>query len=433
MAEFKTVRGMRDFLPEEARLLRRVEGKAREVARLYGYREIVTPIVESYELLSAKAGEEVKSRMFAFKDLGGRDVALRPEFTASVARLVATTLRNEPRPFRLFSDGSIYRYDEPQRGRYREIFQTNYELMGSSRPEADAEILLLTNSLMQAAGLKRLAFKIGHIGVLRGILAQEKLADKVQGAVMQLMDKKQYDDAFRLVESAGVSEKCMVTLRKLVELKGSDVLHVVDGVAELVAAYERSVEAARNLGEILTLVLKSGCDVDMTVDAGFARGLEYYTGMILEVYVPDMNIALGGGGRYDRLIELFGGDPTPAVGVAHGVDRVMLALQEQKAAQKAVLEAGEERTVLVVPIKEELKGEALRVSQVLRNAGVPVEVEVMGRKMAKALEDADRRKMSYAVIIGERELKEGAVVVRNLTKREQCTVTIEDVAEAVKS
>ena len=250
---------------------------------------------------------------------------------------------------------------------------------------------------------------------------------------MQLMDKKQYDDAFRLVESAGVSEKCMVTLRKLVELKGSNVLHVVDRIAELVAAYERSVEAARNLGEILTLVLKSGCDVDMTVDAGFARGLEYYTGMILEVYVPDMNIALGGGGRYDRLIELFGGDPTPAVGVAHGVDRMMLALQEQKAAQKAVREAGEEKTVLVVPIKDELKGEALRVSQVLRNAGVPVEVEVMGRKMAKALEDADRRKMSYAVIIGERELKEGAVVVRNLTKREQCTVKIEDVAEAVKS
>ena len=105
---------------------------------------------------------------------------MRPEFTASVARLVATTLRNEPRPFRLFSDGSIYRYDEPQRGRYREIFQTNYELMGSSRPEADAEILLLTNSLMQAAGLKKFAFKIGHIGVLRGILTQEKLADKVQ-------------------------------------------------------------------------------------------------------------------------------------------------------------------------------------------------------------------------------------------------------------
>jgi len=371
--------------------------------------------------------------MFLFKDMGGRDIALRPEFTASVARLASTTLRNEPRPFRLFSFGTIYRYDEPQRGRYREIWQTNYELMGSNRPEADAEILLLTKSLMQAAGLKKFAFKVGHIGVLRGILTQEKLVDKAQSAVMQLMDKKQYEDAFRLVESAGVSETCMPTLRKLVELKGNNVLDVVNRVVELVRDYEKSVEAARNLSEILGLVLKSMADADVTVDAGFARGLEYYTGMILEVYVPDLDIALAGGGRYDRLIELFGGDPTPAVGVAHGVDRLMLALHEQKADQKAVEEAEEERTVLVIPINEELRGEALRVAQMLRNAGVSVEVEVMGRKMAKALEDADRRKMSHAVIIGERELKEGAVVVRNLAKRVQKMVKIEDVLESVKN
>ena len=428
MAEFKTVRGMRDFLPEEARLLRRVEGGAREVARLYGYREIVTPVVESYELLSAKAGEEVKSRMFAFKDLGGRDVALRPEFTASVARLVATSLRNEPRPFRLFSVGSIYRYDEPQRGRYREFWQTNYELMGSSRAEADAEILLLTDRLMRAVGLKRFTFKVGHVGVLKGMLTQEKLVDKVQSAVMQLMDKKQFDDAFRLVESAGASEECMVTLRKLVETKGSEVLGMVNRIIELVKDYGKSVEAARNLGEILDLVSKSGCEVEMTVDAGFARGLEYYTGMVFEVYAPGMDVALGGGGRYDRLIELFGGDSTPAVGVAHGVDRMMLALQWQKAVRKG----GEEGTVLVIPIKEELRGEALRVSRVLRDAGVPAEVEVMGRKMAKALEIADRRGMAYAVIVGQKEFAEGAVVVRNLAKREQSTVKIEDVVEAVK-
>ena len=433
MAEFKTVRGMRDFLPEEAKLLRHVEGRAREVARLHGYREIVTPVVEPYELLSAKAGEEVKSRMFLFKDLGGRDVALRPEFTASVARLVATTLRNEPRPFRLFSVGSIYRYDEPQRGRYREFWQTNYELMGSSRPEADAEILLLTNSLMKAAGLKKFAFKIGHIGILKGILTQEKLVDKVQNTVMQLMDKKQYEDALRLVESAGVSETCMPTLRKMIDLKGSDVLDVVTRVVDLVKDYEKSVEAAKNLSEILDLVLESSADVDMTVDAGFARGLEYYTGMILEVYVPDLDIALGGGGRYDRLIELFGGDPTPAVGVAHGVDRMMLASQQQNTHQKTLGETEEEKTVLVIPVKEQLRGEALRVSHMLRNAGTSVELEVMGRKMTKALEDADRRNISYAVIIGERELEEKKVVVRNLRKRVQSTVKIEDVSEALKS
>ena len=168
MPQFKTVRGMRDFLPEEAKIMKYIEDKARKVAELYGYQEIITPVVESYELLAAKAGEEIRSRMFAFRDLGDRMVALRPEFTASVARLVATTLRNEPKPLRLFSVGSVYRYDEPQRGRYREFWQSNYELMGSDKPEADAEIIMLTNSLMNAVGLRNCTFKIGHVGVLRG-------------------------------------------------------------------------------------------------------------------------------------------------------------------------------------------------------------------------------------------------------------------------
>ena len=138
---FKTVRGMRDFLPEEAEKMRYVEEAARETAKLYGFEEIITPVLESYELLSAKAGEELRERMYVFEDLGGRKIALRPEFTASIARLVATTLRNYPKPLRLVYVGRLYRYDEPQFGRYREFWQSNYELIGSDKPEADVEIL----------------------------------------------------------------------------------------------------------------------------------------------------------------------------------------------------------------------------------------------------------------------------------------------------
>ncbi len=427
MSEFKTVRGMRDLLPEDARVMKYIEAKARRTAELYGFKEIITPLVESYELLSAKAGEEVRSRMFVFKDLGDRMIALRPEFTASVARLVATAMRTEPRPFRLFSVGSIYRYDEPQKGRYREFWQSNFELMGSNRPEADAEIILLTDSLMNSVGLKH-AMKFGHVGVLRGIFNQEKLDDKTQNAVMQLMDKRLYDDALKMVGDAGVSEKSPEVLRRLVELKGTNVFDVVTKMKETVVDYEKAVEATENLNEILKLISQSGTTIDMTVDAGFARGLEYYTGVIFEVYVPDLNIALGGGGRYDRLIELFGGDPTPAVGVAHGLDRIMLGMQEQK----TLGEIQQEKTVTVIPVQEELRTEALKIAQQLRSQGIRVEMEVMGRKMGKALEDADRRKIDCAVIVGERELKEGAVVLKKLKKREQATVKIEDLAEAVK-
>jgi len=428
MSAFKTVRGMRDFLPEEAKIMKYIESQARKIAELYGYKEIITPVVESYELVAAKAGEEVRARMYAFEDLGGRKVALRPEFTASVARLVATTLRNEPKPLRLFCLGSLYRYDEPQKGRFREFWQSNFELMGSEKPEADAEILLLTNHFMKSVGLKNYAFKIGHVGVLRSILNLEGIAEETQNRIMQLMDKKMHEEALKMVKEAGASEKCLNTLQKLVNLKGENTAKVLEQMRENVKGYETASEAVKNLEEIIRLVVESGEKLDITVDAGFARGLEYYTGMIFEVYVPELDIALAGGGRYDRLVELFGGEPTPAVGVAHGIDRIMLALQEQK----AKINAKKERAVMVIPVNENLNAEALKIAEMLRMESIPVEVEVMRRRVSKALEDADRRGISHVVIVGERELKDGAVVLRDMQKKEQAKVKIGELAKTLK-
>ncbi|HEX9863198.1 MAG TPA: histidine--tRNA ligase [Candidatus Bathyarchaeia archaeon] len=423
MPTFQTVRGMRDLLPEDAAALNRVIAKARETAALYGYREVITPVVEPYELLGAKSGEEIRQRMFTFKDLGDRTVALRPEFTASIARLATTALRNEPKPLRTFSVGSVYRYDEPQRGRYREFWQSDFEIIGSSKPEADAEIILLTNSLMQAVGLRNYAFKLGHIGVLRGILSQENMDDKTQNAILQRMDKKEYAEAFALMP-----QKCRAIIEELLKLKSGDAFETAEKIKQHVASYSEAAASAENLRAILELVTKSGCRI-AAVEPAFARGLEYYTGMIFEVYIPELDIALGGGGRYDRLIEAFGGEATPATGVAHGLDRIALAIQAQKLAP----ENKQTKRVTVVPVKEELKGDALRIAQMLRAAGLPVEFEVMGRKMAKALEDANKRQVDYVVIVGEKELQRNAVVLRNLAKREQTVVAVSSLAEKIRS
>jgi histidyl-tRNA synthetase len=424
MPTFQTVRGMRDLLPEEAATLNRVIAKARETAALYGYKEVITPVVEPYELLAAKAGEEIRQRMFIFKDLGDRTVALRPEFTASIARLATTTLKNEPKPLRTFSVGSVYRYDEPQRGRYREFWQSDFEVIGSSKPEADAEITLLTNSLMKATGLRNYAFKIGHIGVIRGILSQENVDDKLQNAILQRMDKKEYDEAFSLI----TSEKCRETLQELVQLKSSSPFKTVEKMKAHVKDYAEAEAAVGNLQEILKLVTESGCPIE-TVEPGFGRGLEYYTGMIFEVYIPQLDIALGGGGRYDKLIEVFGGEPTPATGVAHGLDRIALALQMQKTANKGK----QNKRVMVIPVREELKSESLKIAQTLREAGIPTVFEVMGRKMAKALEDADKRQVDYVVIVGEKELRQNAVVLKDLAKRKQIVVAIGELVEKIRS
>jgi histidyl-tRNA synthetase len=349
-------------------------------------------------------------------------VALRPEFTASIARLATTALKNEPKPLRTLSVGSVYRYDEPQRGRYREFYQSDFEIIGTAWPESDAEIVLLTDSFMKAVGLRNYAFKLGHIGVIRGILSHEKVDDKTQNAVLQLMDKKEYDEAFKLVGSA----ECRLVLQGLLDLKSSSVFETVERMKGHVKDYENALAAAENLLDILKLITDSGCEVK-AVEPAFARGLEYYTGMIFEVYIPELDIALGGGGRYDKLIELFGGEPTPATGVAHGLDRIALAMQMQK----TKLGEKQSQRVMVIPVRENLRSEALKIAQMLRQKGIPTEFEVMGRKMTKALEDADKRKLDFAVIVGERELKQRKVVIRDLAKREQSEVKIDDLAEKV--
>lgn len=291
------------------------------------------------------------------------------------------------------------------------------------RPEADAEIVLLTNNFMKILGLQGYAFKIGHIGLIRGILNQEKVAEKIQNSILQLMDKKEYEEAFKL----SPTERCSNKLAGLLNLKYGDCFETVAKIKTYVADYEKAKVAAENLEEVLKLIVESGCPVKV-VEPAFARGLEYYSGIIFEVYIPQLEIALGGGGRYDKLIELFGGEPTPAVGCAHGIDRIALALQTQ---QSTFSLKGLKR-VLVLSINDSLKVQALKIAQMLREVGVAVEFEIMGRKIAKALEDADKRRVDFVVIVGERELKERAVMLRNLSKREQNVISINDLAEKIK-
>jgi histidyl-tRNA synthetase len=424
---FKTVRGMRDLLPVDAERMRNVEQVSRTISKLYGYEEIITPVLESYDLLAAKTSEEIRERMYTFKDLGDRKVAMRPEFTASVARLVASKLRNEPKPMRLFSVGSLYRYDEPQYGRFREFWQSNYELFGSDRPEADAEILILTNDLLRRLGLQNYRFKIGHTGILRGILTQEGLDEAKQNSVRQLLDKKSWEEALAVARGADVSQKCLTTLERLFETRGEDAFKVLESVKETVQGYDSAVAAVENLWKILELVKDSGAQLDVMVEAGFARGLEYYTGMIFEPYVPELDVALGGGGRYDKLIQLFGGEPIPAVGVAQGIDRIVLSLKKQGVSPKSA----KEKSVVVISVKKESMAKALELSDALRKSGLPVEVAVMGRSISRALADADRRGVAYAVIVGPEELKEKKVVLREMKNSEQRTVEISNLTQEI--
>ncbi len=428
MSMFKTVRGMRDLLPKDAEKMRHTQQVARTLAVLYGYQEILTPVVESHELLAAKSGEEIRQRMYTFTDLGGRKVALRPEFTASVARLVATRLRNAPKPLKLFSVGSLYRYDEPQFGRSREFWQANYELMGSDMPEADAEILLITDHLLRQLGLHNFYFKIGHIGILRGILNQEGIIEEQQNQIMQMLDKKRWKEALLTVNQFGASQQCISVLKKIFEMRGKATANILLETKKVVQAYESGVDSVENLRQILMLAgTRNGFEA--LIEPGFARGLEYYTGMIFEAYVPELSSALCGGGRYDKLIELYGGEPTPAVGVAQGIDRIILATDKQKTKVKTI---GKKR-IIVIPVNTEMRTSAFEITSMLREAMIHTEIDVVGRTVSRALSDADRRKITYAVMVGPEELKEGKAVLRNLATRKQRTLDIKNLVEELKA
>lgn len=419
---------MRDFLPKEAETMKYVEQVTRELAHLYSYEEVITPVVESYDLLAAKSGEEIRKRMYAFNDLGGRRVALRPEFTASIARLIVTKMMNEPKPIRLYCCGSLYRYDEPQYLRYREFWQSNYELIGSNKPEADAEILILTHDLMKRLGMRSYWFKIGHVGIIREILNQEGVAEDRQNQIMQLLDNRRWDEALTVVQESGVSQIATKTLKNILDTRGRDVSKVLKEAKRVVSSYSSAVTAVENLQNILDLVEESGMKFETLIEAGFARGLEYYTGMVFQPYVPGLEREVGGGGRYDKLIELFGGEPTPAVGVAHGIDRLVLAMKKQKVLTKI----GVKRRVMVIPIGEEMRAKAMELSLMLRNVNIPVEVEVMRRTVSKALQDADRRNITHTIIVGPEEFKEGKVVLRDMKKREQKTTEITTLVDSLK-
>lgn len=427
MSMFKTVRGMRDLLPQDAEKMRHAQQVARDLAVLYGYEEILTPVVESYELLAAKSGEEIRQRMYIFTDLGGRKVALRPEFTASVARLVATRLRNAPKPLKLFSVGSLYRYDEPQFGRSREFWQANYELMGSDKPEADAEILSITGHLLKQLGLHNYYFKIGHVGILRGILNQEDIIEEQQNQIMQMLDKKRWEEALSTIKQFGASQKCISVLKKIFETRGKAAFKILKKTERTVQAYESGVDAVENVRQILMLATTSG-RFEALIEPGFARGLEYYTGMIFEAYVPELDSALCGGGRYDKLIELYGGEPTPAVGVAQGIDRIILATEKQKTKFKT----RKEKRTIVIPVNAEMKTNAFEIASMLREAMIPTEIDIVGRTVSKALSDADRRKINYAIIVGPEELKEGKAVLRNLATREQQIIDIKSLVKNLR-
>ncbi len=405
-------RGTRDFLPDEMEKRRFFENKLREMAKVHGFRETETPIFEDAELFILRSGPNVLKELYAFEDKGGRQIALRPEMTAPAVRMFVNGMSNDPKPIKIFYFGQCFRYERPQSGRYREFFQFGAEIIGGATPETDAEAIAAASGMIKALGLKDYRLRIGHIGVLRQRIADAGVPKERTAEVLQKLDKKLYDEARPLLADMGVSEEDAEDIFALTEtVGGTEVLDRVPG------------EAGDWLRQVVAYLDAMGVR-DVEIDLGVVRGLDYYTGMVFEAEAPALGAEkqVCGGGSY-TLSELFGGEKVFSTGFAIGFDRVLLALEKEGMAY-------EPRGIdaYVISVTDDVRMKSAEIVAMLRSAGVSADIDIMGRKMAKALKFASSARARYAVIVGFKELEEGAVTLRDMSSGEQSLVPISDLA-----
>lgn len=416
-------RGTRDLFGKELRSIRHVMRVMGEMFKRYGYEEVETPAFEHLELFTKKMGANVVKQLYAFQDKSGRRLALRPELTAPVARLYISQLKSAPKPLKLFYFGSCFRYEEPQARRWRQFLQSGVEIIGSTRPEADAEIVALTSDIVRELGLSNCDLRIGHVRLLREVLTRAGVKGDAQDPIMRAIDSRDEKRLRDELSRASIGKQAEELLRSLISLRGG--VEALDKAEKLLGDLPKAREAVQNLRQILKRVQLFGIR-DFRVDLGIARGLEYYTDLVFELYVNGIQIA--GGGRYDELIELLGGEPCPAVGVGFGVDRIAQALIKQ-----GVEIPFERLDCMVLPVGEEMVGEALKIAGELRRAGFSADVDLMGRSLGKAIAYANARKAEFAAIVGAKDLETGKITLRNMHTGEQRRVTRGELAFKLRS
>jgi histidyl-tRNA synthetase len=408
---FKTVRGMQDFLLERAAKKKWIEETCKKVFESYGFAPMETPTVEDFELLAKKggAGEAIKNEVYYFKDKSKRELGLRFDLTVPLGRVMASNPQLA-RPFKRYAIGRVYRYDRPQAKRYREFTQADVDVLGSSSPLADFEILSVAIDVMTALGFKKEEFKIKINS--RPLLGEIALCCGVEN--------KKIVDCFR----------CIDKLNKIGE-KGVEKELKEKGIKTQILG-QLSVKNPKNLKlknpaplkkimDLLRLLKKSKLDGFVELDLSLARGLEYYTGMVAEVTVAN-SPSVGGGGRYDKLVESYGGKETPAVGLSFGVERLLDSLEER-------LKPMASADLFFIPVGDKAVEEGIGIASKIRALGVNCETDLMNRGIGKNIQYADKKGILFVAILGEKELKEKALTLKNLKSGKQQIVKLADLAK----
>ena len=412
MTKYSALRGTQDIFPPEIYIWQKVEKVARDVFSAYGFQELRAPIIESTEIFVRSIGETsdiVEKEMYTFSDKAGRSVTLRPEGTAPVVRCyVQNRLYNLPSPQKFFYSGPMFRYERPQKGRLRQFYHVGVEALGTSDPKIDVEILLMLKIILDKLNLKELSYELNSIGCEKCRPDYKKallnfLSDRINGFCPDC--KRRYEfNPLRILD-------CKV--KECIKLR-MDAPKVTDFLCE----------DCKEHFETLMSLLKLA-DFPYTVNHDMVRGLDYYTRTTFEVKSKQLGAqnAVAAGGRYDKLVEEFGGPPTPAIGFAIGMERVSELLSSSYKTEIPVPE------VFIATVGLPAENESLVIASRLREKGIWVEIGYTGHSLRSQLRRADRLSARYVLIMGDDEIKSSKLKWKRLSDGTQGEVPISEVLE----
>ncbi|MGH7392567.1 MAG: ATP phosphoribosyltransferase regulatory subunit [Candidatus Rokuibacteriota bacterium] len=410
-------KGARIYLPDEAERKRHAERKLFDVFGRWGYREVVTPTFEFFDAIAVGTDPGLQENMFKFVDREtGRMLALRADITPQIARVVATRLRDEPKPLRLGYVTNVFRYDEPQLAHYREFYQAGVELIGLDKPEAEVEVVAMTVEGLRALGLSRFQIDVGHPDFFRGLMEEVKTDGARAREVRTALARKDLSALERLVAELAPPAHVGDALLALPGLFGGG--EVLDRAAAL-ARNPRSERAVANLAEVHRLLGIYGLAEAVRLDLGEVRGFDYYSGMYFEAYVADFGAAVAAGGRYDHLLGRFGYD-CPAVGFAFDVARALSVME----AQGVAVELPGPDFFIIDSTRE--KTTALSLARRLRDLGASVARDIVSRGLDESLAYARAQRVRRVLVVGSPRTGAGEMLVMDLAAGGERVVQIEE-------
>jgi histidyl-tRNA synthetase len=445
---------MRDFLPADVRKREYVIGIVKQVYELYGFEPLETPAVENIETLMGKYGDEGNQLIFKILKRGEKlseavdaedpqpginspqslsDLALRYDLTVPLARVVANRKNEIPKFFKRYQIQPVWRADRPARGRFREFYQCDVDCIGSSSMVVEAELINAASEILRRLGFTDFVVRLNHRDVLTDILGAAGVPAELYAEALVAIDKLDKignEGVAAELARRGVGETSADKLLEIFEQTqkivddGRDVNRTIVGnLINIVSS-----EVLTKMGQ----VLQYAADAPVRIDPSLARGLSYYTGAIIEINVPALAGSLAGGGRYDALIGMFGKDAIPACGLSLGLERILVVMEERGMFPPEIAESAP-ADVMVTIFSEDTVGESLKLASELRSAGVRVTVYPEPEKLGKQIKYADSIKVPYVCILGESEIAEGKVKLKNMTTGEEIVVPPAEIRDAIKA